>query len=57
MFRVPLLDFTNQGRNFESKHFLAVCELLQVHKARNTLYRPSVNDQVEWYNHNLKDAV
>ena len=32
---MPLPDFPGQRRNFESKLFRAVCELLQVHKARN----------------------
>ena len=33
-FGCPFQIFTDQGRNFESKLFRAVCELLQVHKAR-----------------------
>ena len=47
----------DQGRNFESKLFRAVCELLQVHKARTTLYWLSANGQVERYNRTLMDAV
>ena len=39
-FGCPFQIFMDQGRNFESKLFYAVCELLQVHKARTTLYRP-----------------
>ena len=30
-FGCPFQIFTDQGRNFESKLFRAVCELLQVH--------------------------
>ena len=56
-FGCPFQIFTDQGRNFESKLFRAVCELLQVHKARTTPYRPSANGQVERYNRTLMDAV
>ena len=37
--------------------FKAVCELLQIHKARTTPYRPSANGQVERKNRSLMDAV
>lgn len=37
-------------RNFESKLLTAVCELLQIHKARTTPYSPSANGQVKRYN-------
>ena len=40
-----------------SKLFRALCELLQVHRARTTPYRPSVNGQVDRYNRTLMDAV
>nr|XP_022308171.1 uncharacterized protein LOC111114176 [Crassostrea virginica] len=56
-FGCPFQIFTDQGRNFESKLFRAVCELLQVHKARTTPYRPSANGQGERYNCTLMDAV
>lgn len=46
-FGCPFQIFMYQGRNIENKHFLAVCELLRVHKARTTPYRPSANGQVE----------
>ncbi|XP_056009558.1 uncharacterized protein LOC130051564 [Ostrea edulis] len=46
-FGCPFQVFTDQGRNFESKLFVAICELLQTHKARTTPYRPSANGQVE----------
>ena len=39
-FGCPFQIFTDQGRNFESKPFRAVCELLQVHKARTVDQRP-----------------
>lgn len=56
-FGCPLQVFTDQGRNFESKLFTALCEELQIHKARTTPYRPSANGQVERYNRTLMDAV
>ena len=56
-FGYPFQIFTDQGRNFESKLFTAVCEVLRIHKARTTPYRPSANGQVERYNRTLMDAV
>ena len=55
-FGYPFQIFTDQGRNFESALFKAVCDLLQIHKARTTPYRPSVNGQVERQNRSLMDA-
>jgi transposase InsO family protein len=49
--------FTDQGRNFENKLFTSICELLQIHTARTTPYRPSANGQVERWNRTLMDAV
>ena len=50
-FGCPFQIFTDQGRNFDSKLFRAVCE------ARTIPYRPSANGQVERYNCTLMDAV
>jgi hypothetical protein len=47
----------DQGRNFESKLFISICQLLQIHKVRTTPHRPSANGQVERYNRTLMDAV
>ena len=48
---------SDQGRNFESRLFSALCEVMQIHKTRTTPYRPSANGQVERYNRTLMDAV
>ena len=48
-FGCPFLIFMDQGRNFYSKLFPAVFELLQVQRACITPYVPLANDQVERY--------
>ena len=56
-FAFPFQIFCDQRRNFESKLFTALCEVLEIHKARTTPYRPSANGQVDRYNRTLMDAV
>ena len=56
-FGVPFQLFSDQGKNFESKLFAALCEVLQIHKARTTSYRPASNGQAERFNRTLMDAV
>ena len=56
-FGYPFQIFSDQGRNFESSLFKSICDLLQIHKARTTPYRPSANGQVERQNRSLMDAV
>lgn len=56
-FGYPFELFSDQGRNFESKLFAALCKALRIHKTRTTPYRPSANGQVERYNRTLMDAV
>ncbi len=56
-FGYPFELFSDQGRNFESKHFAAVCKAFHIYKSRTTSYRPSDNGQVERYNRTLMDAV
>ena len=56
-FGCPLQLMSDQGRNFESKLFTSLCEVLQIHKARTTAFRPAANGQVERFNRTLMDAV
>lgn len=56
-FGYPYQIFSDQGRNFESKLFTALCQALEIHKTRTTPYRPSANGQVERFNRTLMDAV
>lgn len=56
-FGCPFTIHTDQGQNFESNIFKAICTLLRINKTRTTSYRPSANGQVERYNRTLVDAV
>ena len=56
-FGCPFQIFTDQGRNFESKLFVNIFKVLQIHKAKTTPYRPSANGQVERFNRTFMDAV
>jgi transposase InsO family protein len=56
-FDCPFQIFNDQGRNFKSKLFVAVCELFKIHKGRTTPYHPSANGQVERYNRTLRNVV
>ena len=44
---------SDQGRNFESRMFKEVCDLLKMVKTRTTPYRPSANGQVERMNRTI----
>ena len=52
-FGYPFQIHSDQGKNFESKLFRSICDLLQIHKSRTTPYQP----QAERYNRRLMDAV
>ena len=47
----------DQGRNFESDLFKAMCTTLQIAKTRTTPYHPSSNGQVERYNRILVQMI
>ena len=56
-FGCPLEIHTDQGKNFDGKLFLSVCELLQIAKTRTTPYHPCSNGQVERYNRTLLQLI
>ena len=56
-FGCPVQIHTDQGSNFTSALFQAVCGLLQVSKTRTTPYRPCSNSQVERYNRTLLQII
>lgn len=49
-FGCPIEVHSDQGRNFGSNLFKALCDLLQIAKTRTTPYRLCSNGQVERYN-------
>ena len=56
-FGCPLQIHTDQGTNFTSSLFTAVCKLLDIAKTRTTPYRPCSNGQVERYNRTLLQLI
>ena len=52
-FGCPAFIHSDQGSNFTSSLFLAICGLLEIAKTRETPYRPCSNGQVERYNRTL----
>ena len=49
-FGCPLSVHTDQGAQFESNLFQALCRILEISKTRTTPYHPASNGQVERYN-------
>ena len=50
---MPLELHRDQGRNFDSRMFKEVCDLLNIVKTRTTPYRPSANGQVKRMNRTI----
>lgn len=56
-YGVPSVITTDQGRQFESMLYLALCKLLGVKRIRTTPYHPISNGLVERFHRSLKQAL
>jgi hypothetical protein len=56
-FGIPKQIHTDQGRDFESKLFTELCELLDIDKTRTTPWRPQSDGMVERYNRTLETLL
>ena len=56
-FGVPLLNHSDQGKNFESALFSEICHMLGMKKTRTTPYLPQSDGMVERFNRTLLDQL
>ncbi|CAC5406228.1 unnamed protein product [Mytilus coruscus] len=56
-FGTPCRIHTDQGREFESKLFASMCDLLEIEKTRTTPYHPQSDGMVERYNRTLQQIL
>ncbi|VDI22567.1 Hypothetical predicted protein [Mytilus galloprovincialis] len=56
-FGAPCRIHTDQGREFESKLFASMCDLLEIEKTRTTPYHPQSDGMVERYNRTLQQIL
>ena len=52
-FGIPNQIHSDQGKQFESKLFKELCQLLQIDKTRTTPYHPQSDGMVERFNRTL----
>ena len=56
-FGCPTHIHTDQGTNFTSSLFQAICDILGIVKTRTTPYHPSSNGQIERYNRTIFQII
>ena len=56
-FGCPLSLHSNQGKNYESKVFAELCQLLEIWKTRTSPGNPRCNGQVECFNRTLLKMI